>query len=352
MSASARDQILARRFDLLFDMIEAICKAMEAPPGQAGLRPQTPASLAALAPAEAQAAGEITRGAFPPETVRLLLRETTRTPTPGGPALAPVDLDVVARRFSPVLEKLGPEHIPVVMEVVGNVGHEGLRRVLLGYLERALPGHEAGVVDAVMTLELDAARAILRMFSTSRTQGALEALRRLAGCAIAGIRCEAIAQLAAGPEQVKDELLQLAEAAAPELRVAALRTLAHHQVRAAGPLLVRRIQDGSFHQLALDERREMLNALYALNPARGEAIAVEAIQRHGLLVDEAAEGTRTLAAEILGREARSQEALEATLAAAKRRPWNSHDLRDAANAAAEAIAARLGKRILPSGDVQ
>ncbi|WP_437677994.1 protein kinase domain-containing protein [Sorangium sp. So ce131] len=341
MAASARDLILARRFDVLFAMHDAVEKALDA------LAPRQQGGALAT---------EFARGMFPPDTMRLLLREATRvlvTGTPGAAAQpAPVDLDLLAQRLAPILHKLGAEYLPVAMEIVGHVGHETLRRALFGYLERTLPGHEEGVVDALMTLDLDVARPILKMFATSRTQGALDALKRLSGCANAALRCEAIAHLAQSPEQIRDELLSLAEAAPPEVRVAALRTLAHHQVRAAGPLLVRRVQDSSFHQLTLDERREFLGALYTLNPARGESVAVETLQRHGLLADDAVEQTRCLSAELLGREARSQEALDAALAAAKRRPWNSQPLRDAAAAAAEAIAARLGRRIAPGGELQ
>ncbi|WP_437945205.1 protein kinase [Sorangium sp. So ce296] len=340
MAASARDLILARRFDVLFGMHDALEKALDA------LAPRQQGGALAT---------ELARGMFPPDTMRLLLREATRVVAPGAPGAAappaPVDLDLVAQRLAPILHKLGSETLPVAMEVVGHVGHEPLRRALLGHLERTLPGHEEGVVDALMTLDLDVARPILKMFAASRTQGALGALKRLSGCANAALRCEAIAHLATSPEQIRDELLSLAESAPPEVRVAALRTLAHHQVRAAGPLLVRRVQDSSFHQLTLDERREFLGALYTLNPARGESVAVELLQRHGLLADDAAEQTRCLSAELLGREARSQEALDAALAASKRRPWNSQALRDAASAAAEAIAGRLGKRISTVGDL-
>jgi hypothetical protein len=284
-----------------------------------------------------------------------LLREAARLPpaaAPGAAPVAPVDLDLLSSQLGPVLDRLGAEHLEVAMELVGAVTHEGLRKLLLDYIERALPGQEPGVVDAVMTLDLDTARAFLRIFAGLKTPGALEALRRLSGCAVPALRCEAIAFLASGPEQIKDELLQLAEGGPPDVRLAALRTLASHQIRAAGPLLVRRVQDASFHELTLEERREILSALYALNPVRGEAVAIEALGRHGLLTDVAAEQTRALSAELLGREARSQEALDAALAASKRRPWNSQQLRDAASAAAEAIAARLGKRLLPGGDVQ
>jgi eukaryotic-like serine/threonine-protein kinase len=39
------------------------------------------------------------------------------------------------------------------------------------------------------------------------------------------------------------------------------------------------------------------------------------------------------------------------IAAGKRRPWNSQPLRDRALAAAEAIAAKMGKRLNENGDV-
>jgi hypothetical protein len=46
------------------------------------------------------------------------------------------------------------------------------------------------------------------------------------------------------------------------------------------------------------------------------------------------------------------EALQAVIAAGKRRPWNGQALRDRATTAAEAIAARMGRRLDESGDVE
>src|SRR6201999_1805451 len=123
-----------------------------------------------------------------------------------------------------------------------------------GFLERNLPGRESESIDRLMTFDLDAARPILQILAAGKRPSATEALRRLAGCANPNLRCEATAMLAISPDQLRDELSQLAESAQPELRLAALRTLAHHQVRAAGPLLVRRVQDASFHELGVDER--------------------------------------------------------------------------------------------------
>jgi serine/threonine protein kinase len=339
LDASMRDLILQRRFDLVFSMYDSIAKAIEA-----------------YAPRNETAAikGEVARGMFSPETLRLLLREAFRVPAPGGsPApLPPVDLDALARDLSPVLSALGPSHLEVILDLIPAVPHEGIRKAFFSYLERALPGQEAMITDRLMTFDLALARPLLRILVAAKRPSAVDALRRLAGCANVSLRCEAIAMLATSPEQIKDDLAQLAEGPQPELRLAALRTLAYHQVKAAGPLLVRRVQDASFHQLSFEERREMLAALFSLNPARAEAVSLELLQHHGLLTTEdSIEQTRIIAVELLGKDARSMEALAAALAATKRRWWNSQPLRDKATAAAEAIAARMGRRVSESGEV-
>ena len=94
-----------------------------------------------------------------------------------------------------------------------------------------------------------------------------------------------------------------------------------------------------------------LEACRADDPPGFEQIAVEIVQKHGLLVDESLEQTRALCAELLGQHAKSMEALDAVLQASKRRWWNTQPLRDAALVAAETIAQKLGRRISPAGEV-
>jgi hypothetical protein len=144
----------------------------------------------------------------------------------------------------------------------------------------------------------------------------------------------------------------MAEEGEPEVRVAALRALVGHDVASAVPRLIKRAQDGGFHKLPADERREVLAAMYTLSPERAEPVVIEIVQKHGLLVDEAVEETRALAADLLGQRSRSSDALQAVLGATKRRWWNTQLLREAAARAAEAIAARIGKRLSPAGEVQ
>ncbi|MEZ4311364.1 MAG: hypothetical protein R3F14_25280 [Polyangiaceae bacterium] len=166
------------------------------------------------------------------------------------------------------------------------------------------------------------------------------------------LRCEAVAHAARTADELRDELMKLAEGDDPELRSAALRTLAAHKVRAAGPLLVKRISDASFQSVAEAEQREILDALFALHPPRAEALAIELLLKHGIMPDEALDVTRAACADLLGREARTEEALDAALEAAKRRWWNGPALRDAAQRAAESIASRMGRPLAKTGEAQ
>ena len=337
---STRDFVLQRRFDLAFSTFDAIAKAIEA-----------------YAPKhEVQnLKGELARGMFSPETLRMLVREALRTAPPGSgnEIFAPIDLDDLAREIFPIVSCFGPTYLETIFDLVPTILHDGLKKMFLGYLERSLPGREAEIVDRIMTLDLDNARPIMRILAAVKKPGATDALRKLAGSANPYLRCDAIALLSASPEHLKDELGQLAESPQADLRVAALRTLAYHQCKPAGPLLVRKMQDASFQKLALEERREMLQALYLLHPVRAEAVSIELLSKHGVFsTEDALEQTRALAAEYLGKETRSMEAVQAVIAASKRRPWNSQLLRDRATAAAEAIAGRMGKRLTESGDLQ
>ena len=337
LDASVRDLVLGRRFELVFSMHEAILRVL----GSGGGGPRADELRTAL-----------TAGMFTPETLQLLVREAARVPSPtGGPAPAPVDPGVIARGLGPVLGDLGASHLPAVLDVLPVVQTPELRGVLLDFLHRVLPGHETEVVDRLMTLDFELARPILLIFAQSRSDGALEALRRLSRCVSPKLRCEATALLAPTPEQMRDQLLALLDSPEAATRSAALRTMAAHQVRAAGPLLVRRVQDGRFHHLPSDERRDVLEALHALHPGRAEALAIEILDKHGLLSDDALDQTRAICAEMLGRSSSSMAALEAVLGASRRRPWNTSTLRDRATIAAEAIAARLGKRLNASGEI-
>jgi hypothetical protein len=306
------------------------------------------------------ARAELTRSMLGTETMRLLLVEAVRSNQQavlagGGPQQQsdqkPIDLNALSQILPNIFAELGSDYVNPVLAVIDTVTHEGLRNVLISFLQRALVGKENELVERIGTMSIDTARPLLRLLSILKTQGSYEGLRRLAQSPNPTMRCEAIAFLAQTPEQLRDELVRLTDAPQAELRAAALRAMAFHQVRAAGPLLVKRVQDPTFNQLPIEERRELFTALYSLNGMRAELLAVEIVQKHGLLVDDQLEQTRALCAELLGQHSKDPGALEAVLGAMKRRWWNTQPLRDAATLAAEAIAARLGRRISPSGEL-
>jgi eukaryotic-like serine/threonine-protein kinase len=347
LDASARDLVLSRKVEVLFGMHDSLRRATEQ-------------SASQIRGVDARAVGvQLTRCMFSPSTFSLLVTEAVRSNQQAimqGTASSTaqdvvIDLDQLTQRLTPIVGDLGNEQVGAVLSTIDSVQHEPLRRLLFGYLQRQMVGRELELVDKISAMSIDTARPLMRLLQSMATPGAQEALRRVTASNNPVLRCEAVAHLAQSPEQLKDELSRLVESPQAEMRAAALRTMAYHQVRAAGPLLVKRVQDPSFNQLNRQEKRELLEALFALNPQRAEELSVEIVQKHGLLVDETLEDTRALCAELLGKNARSNEALEAVLAASKRRWWNTQPLRDAAIVAAEAIAGKLGRRISAAGEL-
>ncbi len=256
----------------------------------------------------------------------------------------------VAELIPNVLDSLDGACVEVAVAALVEVAHDGVRRALYAYIERAMAGHEERVAELMWAFDPETARPILRALAGSRREEATSALGRLKVAKSPALRCEAVAHAARSPDELRDELMKLAEDPSPEMRSAALRALAAHKVRAAGPLLIKRASDPSFQGVPAAEQREILDALFALHPVRAEALAIDLVQKHGLMSDEALDVTRTACADLLGREARSEEALAAVLEAGKRRWWNGQGLRDAASRAAERIAVRLGKRVSPQGE--
>jgi predicted Ser/Thr protein kinase len=346
LDANNLDLVRARRLDVAFHMYRALLAALRLDP--LSLRQKGGADRNKLSLLR-----DLTQGMFAPLTTGTMLRELGLALAPGQPR-PEGDLEAVLADVKSILDVVGASHLDAILSASGAVlHHDELRAAVHAYFERVLRGNEALVVDRVLTLDENSARPVLGVLSALGSPGADDALRRLSHAPNVGLRCEALAALLRDPERIKDELFKICETAPePELRSAALRTLARHQIRQAGPLLVKRVQDNAFHQLAPPERAELLGALWTLHPARAEQICVELVLKHGLLGDEQLDQSRMAAAELLGRESRAVASLEAVCQAARKRWWNTPALREKAQAAAEALAARLGKKVGPGGELE
>ncbi len=125
------------------------------------------------------------------------------------------------------------------------------------------------------------------------------------------------------------------------VRLAAQRAVTRHALKQAWPAIARQLRAPNFHELGADERRELLSALVALSPERGEPVALELVKKGGVFTSEDRETSRAIAAQALGEWSRSQAVL-ATLREVSQTRWGTSDeTRGAAAAAAKKIAARL-----------
>jgi serine/threonine protein kinase len=341
LAAWVRELVVDRRFEALLVVLEPLLRAFDA----------------LVQPAEAQEIRRfLAQSVLPGETFAALVRAAAAVPPapephPGAqpaPAASP-ELEAARRLLAVLLPELGATQVPAALDLLGEIAQPAVRQSLLDLVDRAIVGAELAVAERIPSLEPELAFRLMRLVAGLRTPAAQQAFALLAASASPAIKCEAIALSASSPEQIRDQLAELVQSQDRDVRFAALRTLAGHQVRAAGPLVVMRMQDATFQQLAMDERRELFEALYQLNPSRAELLAIELVQKHGILADDKLDETRALCAELLGRSAASNEALEGVLAATKRWPWNTPPLRTVAQAAAEAIGARLGKSIPAAG---
>ncbi|WP_437598596.1 protein kinase [Sorangium sp. So ce590] len=241
----------------------------------------------------------------------------------------------------------------------GAMQSERLREVLFAYMRRWAPGREAELGDLVSRAPAPLALTLIQLLAQLKTLEALAALEAGFASPHVEVRIGALAELpdaagsegATGPgsaaERVREELQKLLDDPAPPVRREALRLIGKLGVLAAGPTLVRRIVAPSFHDLPGSERRQWLETVAQLNPARSEKLAIELLEKRQLIPSEAIEQTRELAAHFLC-QARSYEALRAVKEATKPRWWNTPPVRDAAARAAVAIAARLVAPTRPS----
>jgi hypothetical protein len=222
------------------------------------------------------------------------------------------------------------------------------RNLLFQCLERHVAGREDFFAKKIERLTPRLAHRVLSLMYASGTQAALEVVGKLTSSPHPALRCEATALMADSHDALKDQLLGMIDGLDVSLRTAAISTMVRHQVRAAGPGLVRVIEDEGFRARPPDAQRDLLNALHELHPARAESVLSGIVKQHGLMKDDVLERTRRLAAELLGEWGETDEALSALQDATARRWWNSAELREAAKRAIIAISARRLAR--PAGD--
>jgi eukaryotic-like serine/threonine-protein kinase len=279
-------------------------------------------------------AAELTAAFFPDGILAQLARAASAFR--GDPAARAIVAGLEA-----VLAATGPERLGFVAGLVPRVEDEATRAAMVGYLVRASEGREEELMRELEGLDPLVTQRVLAQLLLRGGQAMRALLETQRQSSNSALRCEAIAQLAASPVELAQELIELFQSSDEAVRRAALETFIRHGVRSAGPALVRVVEQEGFTSRSLDEQQRVFEALHALNPSRTEALLGEVVGRHGLTADEVLDQTRTLAVRLLGEWGASEAALEAARQASRRRWWNTAPLREVAVQAAAAIAARV-----------
>jgi hypothetical protein len=111
-------------------------------------------------------------------------------------------------------------------------------------------------------------------------------------------------------------------------------------VTSAFSTVARHVNKPGFHELGADEQREFLGAAIALAPDRGEQLLVEVVKKGGVF-SGGRDGTRALAADVLGEHSRSAETASVLRDLGQARWGASEEARESAQRAAVRIEARL-----------
>jgi serine/threonine protein kinase len=259
--------------------------------------------------------------------------------TASAPGLGQEERSLLLSALRRALPLVDPAHLDAVLKLASTIEDEELRDIALAYIERVMAGHEARVVSLLDHLRVDLAQRMLARVAQSGDGRAL--LEPLLTSKNPWLRCEATAFLAPTPEEAARQLLAFLESPDGPTRSACLTTLRRHEMRAAGPALVRLVEHGSFYQRAPSEQRELFETLYKLSAARAERLLIGILDQHGMLADENLDQVRALAAQVMGSLADSAGVLDSLENAARLRPWNTQNLRQAAQTAIDAIQRRL-----------
>ncbi|MSP26803.1 MAG: serine/threonine protein kinase [Myxococcales bacterium] len=280
----------------------------------------------------------LTNGLFPQEIVRQLVRLVQSGDLP------PTERAPLLDGLRAVLERLDGSWLDDVLTDANQLPDGDVFELLMAYVRRHAAANAGLVVARLDALRPVLAQQCLALIAADRTPEAVGFLQPLLSSRNAALRAEAMALLATNDEQLGKQLLELAESTDAATRFAALTTMRHHHVRSAGPGLVRFVEGfEGFRRRPVTEQREIFETLFALHPSRAEAVVMSVLDHHGIMADSALDSARALAAEVLGKHAATERALDALENAARRRPWNTPELRKASGAGAEAVSARLGR---------
>ena len=241
--------------------------------------------------------------------------------------------------LSKVLECIQGQHFDTAIEFIPAAPPGVVRKLLLDFMRRAARGCEKKIGAMFKSADLELGLELVRLLAAQDTPEARDAIAMAADSPHALVRIEALGHIeGVSGTRVRAEMRKLLEDDELSVRLAALRAMELHQIAAAGPFLVLRIQDKAFLKLPHEEREQSLHTLCKLRPKRGEEVCIALLSESKLFRPSSLETTRELSARFLAEVASTDAAYHLLDAVAKSKPWrNSKRVRESAQSALERI---------------
>ncbi len=249
--------------------------------------------------------------------------------------------------LSKVLECIQSQHFESAIAFLPETPEGKIRELLLEFLRRTGRGHELKIGALFDSADVELGLQLVRLLVSIETDASREAIALAANSPHPLVRIEALGHLeGVSGTRVRTELRKLLDDDQLQVRLAALSAMEKHQIAAAGPFLVLRIQDKVFLKLPLQERERSLQTLAALRPKRCEEVCISLLKESKLLRPAALESTRELAARFLAEVASTDAAYHLLEGIAHSKPWqNGKRVREAAAAAVGRLTQRAQEAI-------
>jgi serine/threonine protein kinase len=239
-----------------------------------------------------------------------------------------------AAGLTTVLGYLDASFLPALAKALGEIEPGPVFDSVVGFVARVLEGQEALAGEILPTAPLPQAMALIKLLAGFGTPAATEAIAEATRNPEPVVRIEALGHVeGTSGERLRNELRLLLQDQDHEVRLAALRAMEAHAVRAAGPFLALRVRSPAFEKAPLVERQQAFATLARLAPSRTEAICLEVLGDARLVATTVHEETRAVAAETLATICTSPRSIEVLRDLADRRWKSSEQVRAAARRA-------------------
>lgn len=139
------------------------------------------------------------------------------------------------------------------------------------------------------------------------------------------------------PDEVAPEVIALASAPNPNVRVRALQAAQDHKIPGLYEFITTRIESDDFFKCPYSERRASLELVFRENLGKALSLCTNIVNSHGLTPNPTLDTTRMLAIELLVPHLTNPSAYDAVRNATRRRPWNSKELQRVATRAIQAF---------------